>query len=389
MSFCLYRFMDIDGKIIYIGRTNYIERRILKEHFTDNTHLPNQCYLETEKVEYVEIVNESEEVAYEAILINENRPKYNTQFKDEGYFDVQLPEFKWREFQWEYEGQLEWLKKKKRNIINANDVMLNNLRNPMEHDIRTGIVNVDSGMLISRQSFTLIAGVSGSSKTAYVLNIANYNTKKGKRVLFINLKDSVEDLSMRILSIDSKVPINELLLGKMSDKDWDSCLESIAAKKDTSLFFYNTSGNHWNLDKILLTIKESNADLVIVDDLHMIEVERKEVERSQYVWDKMDYILKSIKILAVQSEIPIIGTYRMAARKVNNKPDHRPMLEDFEYDSLQQYPDNIQLLYRDDLYNQNIESKNMIEIITVKNILNQLYTTKEICLNGIYANIEN
>ena len=31
----------------------------------------------------------------------------------------------------------------------------------------------------------------------------------------------------------------------------------------------------------------------------------------------------------------------------------------------------------------------MIEIITVKNILNQLYTTKEICLNGIYANIEN
>ena len=43
MSFCLYRFMDIDGKIIYIGRTNDIERRILKEHFTDNTHLPNQC----------------------------------------------------------------------------------------------------------------------------------------------------------------------------------------------------------------------------------------------------------------------------------------------------------------------------------------------------------
>lgn len=389
MSFYLYRFKDEEGKIIYIGRTNDIERRILKEHFTDNTHLPNQCYLETEKVDYVEIVNESEEVAYEAILINEIRPKYNTQFKDEGYFDVQLPEFKWREFQWEYEGQLEWLKKKKGNIVNAIDVMLNNLMNPVEHDIRTGIVNVDSGLLISRQSFTLIAGVSGSSKTAYVLNIANYNIKKGKRVLFINLKDSVEDLSMRILSIDSKVPINELLLGHMSDKDWNSCLESIEAKKDTSLFFYNTSGNHWNLDKILLTIRESNADLVIVDDLHMIEVERKEVERNQYVWDKMDYVLKSIKILAGQSAVPIIGTYRMTARKVNNRPDHRPMLADFEYDSLQQYPDNIQLLYRDDLYNQNIESKNMIEIITVKNILNQLYTTQVIYQNGIYANIEN
>lgn len=78
MSFYLYRFIDAEKRIIYIGRTNDIRRRILKEHFTDNTHLPKECYLETEKVEYTEITNESEEVAYEAILINQIRPKYNT-----------------------------------------------------------------------------------------------------------------------------------------------------------------------------------------------------------------------------------------------------------------------------------------------------------------------
>lgn len=75
MSFYLYRFIDAEEKIIYIGRTNDIRRRILKEHFSDNTHLPVQCYLETEKVEYTEIDNESEEVAYEAVLINQIRPK--------------------------------------------------------------------------------------------------------------------------------------------------------------------------------------------------------------------------------------------------------------------------------------------------------------------------
>ena len=113
MLFYLYRFINREGKVIYIGRTNDIKRRFLREHFTNNTHLPNECYLEIEKIEYVKLV-ESEEVAYEAILINKNRPKYNTQFKDEGSFHVQLPEFEWIEFQWEYEGQLEWLKKKKR-----------------------------------------------------------------------------------------------------------------------------------------------------------------------------------------------------------------------------------------------------------------------------------
>ncbi len=41
MSFYLYRFIDEKGNVIYIGRTNDIKRRILREHFTEKTHLPN------------------------------------------------------------------------------------------------------------------------------------------------------------------------------------------------------------------------------------------------------------------------------------------------------------------------------------------------------------
>lgn len=33
MSFFLYKFIDSNENIIYIGRTNDIRRRILKEHF--------------------------------------------------------------------------------------------------------------------------------------------------------------------------------------------------------------------------------------------------------------------------------------------------------------------------------------------------------------------
>lgn len=388
MLFYLYRFINREGKVIYIGRTNDIKRRFLREHFTNNTHLPNECYLEIEKIEYVKLV-ESEEVAYEAILINKNRPKYNIQFKDEGSFHVQLPEFEWIEFQWEYEGQLEWLKKKKEKSINANDVAVNCLNNIKEQDIKTGIIDVDSSVLLMRQSFTLVAGVSGGSKTAYALNIANYNAKCGKRVLFINLKDSVENLSMRILSINSQISIGKLLSGQMGEKDWKVCIENMTAYKDTSLFFYNICTNHWKLDKILLTIRESNADLVIIDDLQMIEVERDETIGNRYVKDKMDCILKEIKALSVQAMIPIIGTYCISAKNINKRQDHRPMLMDLEFDSLQQYPDNIQLLYRDVLYNpDNIEFKHVVEIITAKNILNQCFTTQAAYLNGAYANIE-
>lgn len=385
MSFYLYRFIDKKGNVIYIGRTNNIKRRILKEHFTDNTHLPNQCYLETEKIEYVEMV-ESEEVAYEAILINETRPKYNTQFKDEGCFQIQLPKFEWTEFQWEYEGQLEWLKKKKEQSVNINDVILNYLENINEPDIKTGIILVDSHMLLMQQSLTLVAGISGSSKTDFVLNIANYNAKRGKRVLFINLKEIVKNLTIRILSINSGISIKQLLLGYLEDENWNTLAKTIEAYENISLFFYKMCTDHWQLDKILSTIKESNADLVIIDDLQMIE--SQETVNNTYVRDKMDYILKRIKALAVQCQIPIIGTYCIPSQKINSRSDHRPMILDFEYDSLQRYPDNIQLLYRDVLYNDDTKDKNIVEIITAKNIFRQYDISQATYCNGMYANID-
>ncbi len=109
MSTYLYRFLGKRNNVLYIGRTNDIARRILKEHFTPNTHLPPECYLETAYVEYAEFLNESEEVAYEAILINQIRPKYDIQFKDDASFSVSLPEIVWRPFAREFENQLNML----------------------------------------------------------------------------------------------------------------------------------------------------------------------------------------------------------------------------------------------------------------------------------------
>lgn len=57
---------------------------------------------------------------------------------------------------------------------------------------------------------------------------------------------------------------------------------------------------------------------------------------------------------------------------------------DLEFNSLQWYPDNIQLLYRDELYNADTFEHNVVEIITVKNVLNQCYTTKLPYLCGKY-----
>ena len=114
-----------------------------------------------------------------------------------------------------------------------------------------------------------------------------------------------------------------------------------------------------------------------------------EHERNNYVKDRMDFVLKTIMTVANQISTPIIGTYCIPARTVNGRSDHRPLLTDFEYDSLQRYPNNIQLLYRDEYYNPSSELFDIVEIRTVKNVLNEDFSTKVACVNGHFLNLAN
>lgn len=322
-------------------------------------------------------------MAYEAILINQNRPKYNTQFKDEKQFEVDIPEFRWREFEWEYEGQLAWMKMKKKGVINANDAILSHIDRKCVQDLGTGIKDIDSRMILSNQSFTLVAGISRTKKTDYLLSIARYNAAHGKRVLFINLKNGVDDLTARLLSISSHVPLKNILLNQMTAENWESVIQSLSSNKDNEILFYNPNDDYLELSKILDEIKAASADLIIIDDLQMIES-----ERNYFIKDRMDYVLKSIKIIGIQLLTPIIGAYCLPSKKPEARPDHRPLLSDMEYNSLLTYPDNIQLLYCDEMYNRESEHMNVEEIIVAKNILGDLFRVDVAVAGNAFANIE-
>jgi hypothetical protein len=71
----------------------------------------------------------------------------------------------------------------------------------------------------------LVVGVSGTKKADYLLNIARCNATHGKRVIFINLKNSVDDLTVRLLLINSRVPVREILLKQMTEENWDKVVQ--------------------------------------------------------------------------------------------------------------------------------------------------------------------
>lgn len=69
---CVYRFLNKNDEIIYIGKANY-----LKERLNGHKHLPKECYEKKTNIEYIEFKTEGDALFAERYFISKYKPKYN------------------------------------------------------------------------------------------------------------------------------------------------------------------------------------------------------------------------------------------------------------------------------------------------------------------------
>lgn len=89
-KYCVYRFLDESGTVIYIGSTEDFNKR-MKGH----THLPKECYDRTKSVEACFFESESNMYIYEVYLINKYLPEFNRNMRGTGT-NIKLYEPKWK-----------------------------------------------------------------------------------------------------------------------------------------------------------------------------------------------------------------------------------------------------------------------------------------------------
>ena len=85
-GYAVYRFLDRDKKIIYIGMTNNARRRIYQQHFKDRGSAGQECYNSTARVDIVKLNNNLECKSLEEYLIDKYRPKFNKRDKTKNPF---------------------------------------------------------------------------------------------------------------------------------------------------------------------------------------------------------------------------------------------------------------------------------------------------------------
>lgn len=92
--FYVYRFVDLENHVIYVGKTNSLETRIA-QHKTNKMPFWNKWY----KIEYVEFENENDQLLYEILMINKFNPIYNSKDKYNSTLSINdVKEHDWKIF---------------------------------------------------------------------------------------------------------------------------------------------------------------------------------------------------------------------------------------------------------------------------------------------------
>ncbi|OUW67744.1 MAG: replicative DNA helicase [Candidatus Pelagibacter sp. TMED202] len=226
--------------------------------------------------------------------------------------------------------------------------------------IASGFGDLDN-MLGGLQNSDLIilAGRPSMGKTALATNIAFNAAKyfsqeedKGSVVMF-SLEMSAEQIGLRILAEQSKIPSDKLRKGELNERD-SIDLQNTYQEINNLNFFFDDSPNLTvsELRSKLRRYKNNyNIKLVLIDYLQLI---KPETNRDNRV-NELSEITRNLKQLAKEFDLPVISLSQLS-RQVENRDDKRPLLSDLrESGSIEQDADVVMFIYRESYYLQRNE----------------------------------
>ncbi len=215
----------------------------------------------------------------------------------------------------------------------------------------------------------ILAARPSMGKTALALNIASYaaiNHKSEGAILVFSLEMSADQLTMRMISSESRIDSRKLRTGDIEQEDWDRLAKATARLSDAPIYINDTQGiTPYEVATICKRMDqqfENGVSLVIVDYLQLMRSNRACVSREQEIAE----ISRALKGLAKDLNVPVVALSQLN-RALENRKDKRPILSDLrDSGSIEQDADIILFIYRDEVYNDNSDNKGIAEIIIAK-----------------------
>lgn len=203
---------------------------------------------------------------------------------------------------------------------------------------------------LEKSSLTVIASRPSMGKTAFVLPLANNLTMKFDiPTLFISIEMNDTQLTNRYISLVARIDLLKIKAGNLDDETKKQLKLGIGKVRKNRLFFQTEMTD---LSEIMNECREFkkkyNDGVIIIDDLQQLtNSERQNLSRK----NELDSIVRILKQLAKEIELPIIVTSSVNRNVVTRGGMLRPFLCDLNGSSeIENIADVIIFIYRPEFY---------------------------------------
>jgi len=213
----------------------------------------------------------------------------------------------------------------------------------------------------------ILAARPSMGKTALALNISHHvGLRTDKAVGFFSMEMAKEQLVIRLLCAEAQLDIKRTRTGFISDREVEKLKLAGEALSRARIFIDESPA---------LTVMEMKAkcrrlkmeqrlDIVFVDYIQLMRTGGRFENRNQ----EMSFISRSLKELAKELRIPVVGVSQLSRAPEKGRREPKPQLSDLrESGAIEQDADVVIFIYRPELYHPDDESlKGVAEVSIAK-----------------------
>ena len=226
-------------------------------------------------------------------------------------------------------------------------------------------------------------GMIPTHNSTLALDLARAATiKHSMPTVIFSLEMSRNEITMRLLSAEARVPLHSMRTGQMGEEDWTRLARRMSEVVDAPLFIDDSP----NMSMMEIRAKcrrlkqRQDLKLVIVDYLQLMSSPKRTENRQQEVSE----MSRSLKLLAKEIDVPVIAISQLN-RGPEQRTDKRPLLSDLrESGSIEQDSDVVILLHREDAYERESPRAGEADLIIAKH-RNGPTATVTVAFQGHYS----
>lgn len=244
------------------------------------------------------------------------------------------------------------------NIANECDKVLNEYENRKKSAIFTSYPSINQYIgSLQGGDMIVLAGSTGGGKTCMMLNLALGIAKQGKKVDIFSLEMPKAQLQQRIICSEAKIDAQKFRAFSLSNEE-KSRFNKYATNEFKKLNIRIFKKQTVTIEEIRRIERKSNADIIFIDYLGLID---SYGNKSSY--EKFSEISRNIKLLAMESNKPIIALHQLN-REFQNREDKKPKTSDLrDSGKIEQDADMIWFVYRPAIFDASKKQDELVFII--------------------------